>query len=363
MKASLITKLDQMVQRWQQLTTQLSDPKVIADQSQFRHLSQVFSELDPVVSAYKDYQALLQAIEDNKALLAEEKDAELIALIEEELSQDARKRDDMVVTLQTLLLPKDPDDERAVLVEIRAGTGGDEASLFVADLFRMYHRFCERNRWRTSIMNQHESECGGYKEIVLRVEAKGAYGQLKFESGTHRVQRIPVTESSGRIHTSACTVAVLPVPDTVEAVELDPSEIRVDTFRSSGAGGQHVNTTDSAIRLTHIPTGVVVECQDERSQHQNKAKAWVVLQAKLLQREKDAQQAAQTQARRDLVGSGDRSGRIRTYNFPQKRITDHRIQLSLYALSEVLDGDLDCLIIPLQQEHQADLMASLHEET
>ena len=361
MKDSLLVKLDHLAQRAQVLTQYLSDAKIIANQSVFQKYSKEYAQLEPVVSTYQQYLQTQQELLDNKTLLAAESDEQMQALLKEEIALGQQGLVDIQSALEILLLPKDPDDERPVFLEIRAGTGGDEAALFAGDLFRMYTRYCDQQSWRYQVVNAHEAERGGYKEVVLQIHAEGAYGRLKFESGAHRVQRVPITESSGRIHTSACTVAVLAVPDEVTEVVLDPSDLRIDTFRASGAGGQHVNTTDSAIRITHVPTGVVVECQDERSQHQNKAKAMVVLQAKIMQKQKDDLHEQQTNNRRNLVGSGDRSDRIRTYNFPQKRVTDHRIGLTLYALSELLEGDLDCLVVPLQQEHQADLMAALNE--
>ena len=362
MKDTLRTKLEQLVKRVDTLRDELSNPEVISDQKRFQALSKEYAKIEPVVSIYQEYQSALGDKEDNRLLLSEEKDEGMQELIQEDLKGLEQTLSELEEALHVALLPKDPDDERPAIVEIRAGTGGDEAALFVGDLFRMYTRFCDQNRWSYTVLNHHEGEIGGYKEVIFQINASDVYGRLKFESGAHRVQRVPTTESSGRIHTSACTVAVLPVADEVEEVKLDPSELRVDTFRASGAGGQHVNTTDSAIRITHVPTGIVVECQDERSQHQNRARALVVLQAKIVQAEKDARLASEKETRRQLVGTGDRSERIRTYNFPQKRVTDHRISLTLYKLSEMLEGDMDAVIVPLQQEHQADLMAALHDE-
>jgi len=362
MKASLLKKLDQLSARVSTLSAHLSDGAVIANQSKFQSLSKEYAKLEPVVTIYKDYLAVVVEKSTNHELLSVEKDPLMHSLISDELKLLSTKIEALEQDLHVALLPKDPDDDRPAIVEVRAGTGGDEAALFAGDLFRMYTRFCERNRWRYTILNCHEAEVGGYKEVVFQIEADGAYGILKFESGAHRVQRVPNTEASGRIHTSACTVAVLPVAEDVAEVTLDPSEIRVDTFRSSGAGGQHVNTTDSAIRITHIPTGLVVECQDERSQHQNRARAMVLLRARIMQAEKEARMQSEKETRRQLVGTGDRSERIRTYNFPQRRVTDHRIGLTLHKLAELLEGDLNLVVVPLQQEHQADLMASLSED-
>ena len=289
-------------------------------------------------------------------------DAELRELAAEEIAEAERELTDIEATLQVLLLPKDPSDGSNVFLEIRAGTGGDEAAIFSGDLYRMYHRYAEQKGWSVEVLSERVGEHGGFKEVISRIVGQDVYSHLKFESGAHRVQRVPETESQGRIHTSACTVAVLPEIEEVESIEIRKEDLRVDTFRSSGAGGQHVNTTDSAVRLTHLPTGIVVECQDERSQHKNRARAMSLLQAKLLSAEQESQRASQASERRSLVGSGDRSERIRTYNFPQGRITDHRINLTLYKLDEVVSGDLDPLVVPLRQEHQADLLAAMSEE-
>jgi len=282
--------------------------------------------------------------------------------VQEELKAGKEKIEQLEQELQKLMLPTDPNDDKNIFLEVRAGTGGDEAAIFAGDLFRMYARYAERRRWQLEILSEHEGEHGGYKEIIARIVGQGAYSRLKFESGVHRVQRVPETESQGRIHTSACTIAIMPEADELEKIEINPADLKVDTFRASGAGGQHVNKTDSAIRLTHLPTGIVVECQDERSQHKNRARAMSVLQAKLNQQEIDKQQTEQAQTRKSLVGSGDRSERIRTYNYPQGRITDHRINLTIYQLDEVMDGNLDDVIEPLISEHQADLLAAMGEE-
>ncbi len=336
------------------LTTQ----EILADQNQFRELSVEYSQLEPVVLTWAKWQQTGQAMEEARALLKGQ-DAEMQELAREELVSATKLQQALEAQLNVLLLPKDPDDDSNIFLEIRAGTGGDEAALFAGDLFRMYHRYVENNRWRMEIINTSHGEHGGYKEIVARVIGQGAYSRLKFESGTHRVQRVPETESQGRIHTSACTVAILAERENIDSVDIQTSDLRIDTYRSSGAGGQHVNTTDSAIRITHLPTGLVVECQDERSQHKNKARALSLLSARLLEKEKAEQASEQAESRKLQVGSGDRSQRVRTYNFPQGRVTDHRIGLTLYKLEELLGGGLDMLIEPLAQEHQAELLNEL----
>ena len=314
-----------------------------------------------MVSCFRQYQTTLDDIEAARQML-EEDDKEMQDMAQQELDTAGARKEELQQQLQLLMLPKDPNDEKNIFLEIRAGTGGDEAALFAGDLFRMYSRYAEQQRWKLEIISESAGEHGGYKEIIVRIEGQGAYSRLKFESGGHRVQRVPETESQGRIHTSACTVAVMPEVDEVEAIDINTNDLKVDTFRASGAGGQHVNKTDSAIRLTHLPSGIVVECQDERSQHKNRARAMSLLQARLLQQEQDKQQAEQAQTRKLLVGSGDRSERIRTYNFPQGRITDHRINLTLYKLDEVMQGSLNEVIDPLITEHQADLLASMSED-
>jgi peptide chain release factor 1 len=361
MKASIQTKLENLAERLEEINALLADPDVIGDQNQFRSLSQEYAQVNPVVSTFREYQKTLASLEEAKLML-EEDDAEMRELAEEELKGDEAKIEELEQTLQKLMLPKDPNDDKNIFLEIRAGTGGDEAAIFAGDLFRMYARYAERQRWQLEVLSESEGEHGGYKEIICRIVGHGAYSKLKFESGAHRVQRVPETESQGRIHTSACTVAVMPEADEVEEIDINPADLKVDTYRASGAGGQHVNKTDSAIRITHLPTGIVVECQDERSQHKNRARAMSVLQAKLNQMEIDKQQAEQAQTRKSLVGSGDRSERIRTYNYPQGRITDHRINLTIYKLDEVMEGDLDDVIEPLISEHQADLLAAMGEE-
>jgi len=359
LKPSITAKLEALAERLAELSALLAAPEVIGEQNRFRALSQEYAQLQPVVASFDAYQ---QALADRVTATEMQADPELREMAAEELLQCQQRIEHLEQTLQRQLLPRDPNDERNIFLEVRAGTGGDEAALFAGDLFRMYLRYAERRRWQVEVMSASEGEHGGYKEIIARMVGQGVYSQLKFESGAHRVQRVPETESQGRIHTSACTVAVLPEPDELEATAINSAELRVDTFRASGAGGQHVNKTDSAIRITHLPTGIVVECQDERSQHKNRARALSMLQAKLQQQQQQQQQSEQAAARRLLVGSGDRSERIRTYNFPQGRITDHRINLTLYKLEEVLQGDLEPVIGQLQQEYQADQLAALSGE-
>jgi peptide chain release factor 1 len=361
MKPSIQARLEQLVDRFEEVSALLGDPGVIADQKQFRELSKEFAEIEPIVQCFQAWRRTLDDLA-TAVVLAREGDADMREMAEEEMTSARQKRDELDEELQRLMLPKDPDDSKNVFLEIRAGTGGDEAALFAGDLFRMYSRYAETRRWQIEVISASEGEHGGYKEIISRVSGEGVYGALKFESGAHRVQRVPETESQGRIHTSACTVAVMPEADEAEAIEINKADLRVDTFRSSGAGGQHVNKTDSAIRITHLPTGIVVECQEERSQHKNRAKAMSFLQSRLKNMEAEKQAQSQAAARKSLVGSGDRSERIRTYNFPQGRVTDHRINLTLYKLDEVIAGDLNPVIVPLQQEHQADLLASLSDE-
>ncbi len=361
MKSSIQARLEQLVDRFEEVSALLGDPSVIADQKQFRELSKEFAEIEPIVQCFQAWRRTLDDLATAEEL-AREGDADMREMAEEEMTSARQKRDELDEELQRLMLPKDPDDSKNVFLEIRAGTGGDEAALFAGDLFRMYSRYAETRRWQIEVISASEGEHGGYKEIISRVSGEGVYGALKFESGAHRVQRVPETESQGRIHTSACTVAVMPEADEAEAIEINKADLRVDTFRSSGAGGQHVNKTDSAIRITHLPTGIVVECQEERSQHKNRAKAMSFLQSRLKNMEAEKQAQSQAAARKSLVGSGDRSERIRTYNFPQGRVTDHRINLTLYKLDEVIAGDLNPVIVPLQQEHQADLLASLSDE-
>ncbi|KPQ24170.1 MAG: peptide chain release factor 1 [Halomonas sp. HL-48] len=359
MKETLRQRLDSFADRFEELSMLLSDPEVIHDQQRFRDYSREYAELDELVAAWQRYRRIEKDI-DAAQQLSRDSDPEIRELAEMEIDDGREQLETLDVELKRLLVPKDPDDGRGVYLEVRAGTGGDEASLFAGDLFRMYSRYAEKRGWRVEVVSASHGEQGGYKEVISRVKGDGVYARLKFESGAHRVQRVPATESQGRIHTSACTVAVMPEVDDVGDVDINSGDLRVDTFRSSGAGGQHVNTTDSAIRITHLPSGVVVECQEERSQHKNRAKAMSLLAAKLKQSAQDAQRQDQADARRSLVGSGDRSERIRTYNFPQGRITDHRINLTLYKLTEVVSGEqLDDVIDPLIHEYQAEQLSAL----
>ncbi|PIE45922.1 MAG: peptide chain release factor 1 [Gammaproteobacteria bacterium] len=361
MNDNLIKKLEHLSERYEEVSNLLSDPDIIAEQNKFRDLSKEYATLEPLQQAYNDYCATQQTLADANEML-ESGDAELKELAELEIDSANAAIEKLSAQLQVLLLPKDPNDDNNVFLEIRAGAGGDEAGIFAGDLFRMYSKYAESQRWQMEILSENRAEHGGYNKIITRVIGAGAYSQLKFESGAHRVQRVPETESQGRVHTSAATVAIMPEIEQLDAVDINPADLRIDTFRASGAGGQHVNKTDSAIRITHLPTGVVVECQDERSQHKNKARAMSLLQAKLLDAEKAKQQSEQTEMRRDLVGTGDRSDRIRTYNYPQGRVTDHRINLTLYKLAEVMEGELDYIITPLTQEYQADLLADLQNQ-
>jgi peptide chain release factor 1 len=361
LKTSLLTKLDALADRHEEVAALLGDADTATDQNRFRDLSKEFAHLNEIVTQHQRWTQLQETVTDARQML-NDSDTELRELAAEEIAEAERELTDIEAALQVLLLPQDPSDGSNVFLEIRAGTGGDEAAIFSGDLFRMYHRYAEQKGWSVEVLSERSGEHGGFKEIISRVVGQDVYSHLKFESGAHRVQRVPETESQGRIHTSACTVAVLPEIEEVDSIDIRKEDLRVDTFRSSGAGGQHVNTTDSAVRLTHLPTGIVVECQDERSQHKNRARAMSLLQAKLLSAEQESQRASQASERRSLVGSGDRSERIRTYNFPQGRITDHRINLTLYKLDEVVSGDLDPLIVPLRQEHQADLLAAMAEE-
>ena len=358
MKSSLLENLDRLRERFEELGAQLADPGTIADQARFRELSREYSRLDPLV---RDYRAWERVLEDRQAAgeMMADADPEVRALGAEELDQTDARCAELEAALQKHLLPRDPHDERSIFLEIRAGTGGDEAALFAGDLFRMYVRYAETQSWDVEILNSSEGEHGGYREVISRIAGRGAYSRLKFESGAHRVQRVPATESQGRIHTSTCTVAVLPEVEAIDDVAVNAADLRIDTYRSSGAGGQHVNKTDSAVRITHLPSGIVVECQEERSQHKNRARAMSLLQARLLDQAQSEQQREQAAQRKLLVGSGDRSERIRTYNFPQGRVTDHRIGLTLYKLDEILAGQLDAVIAPLAREHQAEQLAAL----
>ncbi len=358
MNPSIQRKLDGLTERREELAALLADPETVAHMDRFRALSTEYAQLGPVVALYGDFRGAQADQEAAQAWLREE-DPDLRALAAEELIATKDRMLTLERELQRLMLPRDPHDDNNLFLEIRAGTGGNEAALFVGDLLRMYTRYGEERRWQIEVLSASPGEAGGYKEIITRVVGQGAYSRLKFESGAHRVQRVPATEAQGRIHTSACTVAVMPELDAVEEIAINSSDLKVDTFRSSGAGGQHVNKTESAIRITHVPSGIVVECQEERSQHKNRARAMSILQAKLLSVEQERQQAEQSSTRRLLVGSGDRSEKIRTYNYPQNRITDHRINLTLYRLDNVMEGRLDLLVDSLVQEYQADQLAAL----
>ncbi|EGQ7843851.1 peptide chain release factor 1 [Vibrio alginolyticus] len=360
MKASILTKLETLVERYEEVQHLLGDPDVIGNQDKFRALSREYSQLEEVTKCFQAYQ---QAQEDLVAAeeMANEDDEEMREMAQEEIKEAKATIERLTDELQILLLPKDPNDDRNCFLEVRAGAGGDEAGIFAGDLFRMYSKYAEKRGWRIEVMSSNEAEHGGYKEMIAKVSGDGAYGVLKFESGGHRVQRVPATESQGRVHTSACTVAVMAEIPEADLPEIKAADLKIDTFRASGAGGQHVNTTDSAIRITHLPTGTVVECQDERSQHKNKAKAMAVLAARIVQAEEERRAAEVSDTRRNLLGSGDRSDRIRTYNYPQGRVSDHRINLTIYRLNEVMEGDLQSLIDPVIQEHQADQLAALAE--
>jgi len=358
MKASILEKLQNISDRHEEVGALLSDPDVIGDQNRFRDLSKEYAELEPVVKAYADYSQVQENIVEAKLLL-KDADADMRDMAQEELKAGEDELSGLEMDLQKLLLPKDPNDEKNVFLEIRAGTGGDEAAIFSGDLFRMYCKYAESQRWKVEILSESLGDHGGYKEIISQIIGQGVYSKLKFESGAHRVQRVPETESQGRVHTSACTVAVMPEADEVDEVDINKADLRIDTFRASGAGGQHVNKTDSAIRITHLPTGMVVECQDERSQHKNKARAMSLLSARLKSAQEEVAAQSIAEERRSLVGSGDRSERIRTYNYSQGRVTDHRINLTLYKLGEVMEGQLDEVVQPLINEHQAEQLADL----
>ena len=360
MNSSMLAKLEQLAARHEEVSALLAEPQIINDNDRFRALSVEYAQLEPVASGFHAYRRVLDDL-DSAREMARDSDPDLRALAQDELLEVEERRAGQERALQLLLLPRDPYDAGNVFLEIRAGTGGDEAALFAGDLWRMYVRYAELRGWKLEILSESLGEHGGYKEVIGRIIGQGAYSRLKFESGAHRVQRVPVTEAQGRIHTSAATVAVMPELAEVEPMDINPNDLRVDTYRASGAGGQHVNKTDSAIRITHLPSGIVVECQDERSQHKNRSRAMSLLQAKLLTAEPEKQTSAQAQTRKLLVGSGDRSERIRTYNFPQGRVTDHRINLTLYKLDDVLQGNLDPVIDPLIQEYQADQLAALAE--
>jgi len=358
MKTSMQRKLDQLTTRLAELNDLLSREDITSNLDQYRKLTREHAELGPVVEHYALWRQAMTDAATAQELLA---DASMRDFAEDEIRTSRERMEKLGAELQKMLLPKDPNDDRNIFLEIRAGTGGDESALFAGDLLRMYLRFAERNRWQVEMMSASESDLGGYKEVIVRIAGEAAYSKLKFESGGHRVQRVPATETQGRIHTSACTVAVMPEADEIGEVEINPADLRIDTFRASGAGGQHINKTDSAVRVTHLPTGIVVECQDDRSQHKNKDRALKVLAARIKDKQSHEQQAKEAATRKSLIGSGDRSERIRTYNFPQGRLTDHRINLTLYRLDAIMDGDLDELIAALVSEHQAELLASLGE--
>ena len=358
---TILAKLADLRERHEELALLLAAPEVALDRARFTGLAREFRELEPVIGAYQRYRKCRADLDEANSLLSDE-DAELAALAEEDANGTRLALAAAEAELRALLVPKDKDDERPAFLEIRAGTGGDEAAIFAGDLFRMYSRYADESGWQVEVLSARPGEHGGYKELIARVSGPRVYGRLKFESGAHRVQRVPETESQGRIHTSACTVAVLPEQDEIGAVAVDKADLRVDTFRASGAGGQHINKTDSAVRLTHLPTGIVVECQEERSQLKNRARAMRLLEAKLRSAARAEREAATNQTRRDLVGSGDRSERIRTYNFPQGRVTDHRIGLTLYKLDEIVAGQLRHLVEPLAEEHQADLLKQFNAE-
>ncbi len=359
MKPSMITKLANLSERLDEVNRLLSSEDATANMDSYRKLTREHAEITPIVEQYRAFEQTESDIAEAQKMLS---DPEMKEFAQEEIDAGKARLETVEAELQKLLLPKDPNDEKNIFLEIRAGTGGDESSLFAADLFRMYSRYAERQGWKVEIMSANESEVGGYKEIIAKIEGYGAYSKLKFESGGHRVQRVPDTETQGRIHTSACTVAILPEADEVSDVVINPADIRIDTFRASGAGGQHINKTDSAVRITHAPTGIVVECQEGRSQHANKAQAMAVLAARIKAKQVDEQQSKIASERKSLIGSGDRSERIRTYNYPQGRITDHRINLTLYKIDAITEGDMDELIGALSAEHQADLLASLGED-
>lgn len=358
MKPSIQHKLENLSDRFEEIESLLSQPEIQSDQNKFRALSQEYSQLEPIVDCYRHYQNAEQDWQSAQEM-AKDSDPELREMAREEIQQAEQQKQELEQQLQILLLPKDPNDSSNIFLEIRAGTGGDEAAIFSGDLAEMYQRYAEKQGWKVETINENRGEHGGYKEIILRIAGQNVYSQLKFESGAHRVQRVPETESQGRVHTSACTVAIMPEIDSVIEIEINSSDLKIDTFRASGAGGQHVNKTDSAIRITHLPTGVVVECQDERSQHKNRARAMSLLQSRLLTAEQEKQQAEQAETRKLQVGSGDRSERIRTYNYPQGRVTDHRINLTLYKLDEIMQGGLEHVIQPLINEHQAELLTQL----
>lgn len=361
MKTSISRKLEGLVERHEEIAALLGNAEIISDQNKFRDLSKEYSQLEDVVVTFKNFQTTTDDKQAAEEMLTDD-DAEMKQLAQDEIKELSAVLTELEENLQKLLLPKDPNDEKNIILEIRAGTGGDEAALFSGTLFRMYSKYAEKKRWKIEVISENRGDKGGYKEIICRIVGTAVYSHLKFESGAHRVQRVPETESQGRVHTSACTVVIMPEADEVEVDDINPADLRVDTFRASGSGGQHVNKTDSAIRITHLPSGMVVECQDERSQHKNRASAMKVLQSRLLEAARSEQQQDEESTRRNLVGTGDRSDRIRTYNFSQGRMTDHRINLTLYKLDEILEGDLDMVVSPLMSEYQADQLAAMATE-
>jgi peptide chain release factor 1 len=356
MKDTLRQQFERLAMRLAELDATLSDPTIASDMNRFRSLTREHAEVESLVRRFRHYEQRERDLASARQMLD---DPEMAEMAQEEITSAEADLTRLHGELQTALLPRDPDDGRNAFIEIRAGTGGDESALFAADLARMYLRYVERQGWRSEVMSQNSSDLGGYKEVVLRVEGDDVYARLKFESGGHRVQRVPATEAQGRIHTSACTVAVMPEPDEAEEIQINPADLRIDTFRASGAGGQHVNKTDSAIRVTHLPTGIVAECQDDRSQHRNKAKALAVLAARLREKDRSERAAKEAATRKGLIGSGDRSDRIRTYNFPQGRLTDHRINLTLYKLQSIMEGELDDVIAALQAAQATEQLAEL----
>ena len=361
MKQSIQIKLENLCERYDEIAALLSEPEIQGNQNKFRTLSQEYAQISPLVDCYKRYEQALKMLRSAKEM-ANDTDLELREMAKEEVNEAEDLIESLNHELQILLLHKYPNDNRNIFLEVRAGTGGDEAAIFSGDLSRMYQRYAERKGWQIEIISENQGDHGGYKEVILRITGRDVYSQLKFESGAHRVQRVPETESQGRIHTSACTVAIMPEVEEVDAIDINPSDLKVDTYRASGAGGQHINKTESAIRITHIPTGTVVECQDERSQHKNRARAMSLLASRLLSAEQDKQHAEQSATRKLQVGSGDRSERIRTYNYPQGRLTDHRINLTLYKLDDIMQGGLEQVIQPLIREHQAELLTQLGED-
>ena len=360
MNQSIVAKLEQLSMRLEEINALLSDQSVVSDQDQYRELSIEHAQLSPVNDQYQQYLSIMNDINAAQKLLSEN-DQDIKEMAEEEIALSQSKLDQLELELKKSLLPKDPNDSRNIILEIRAGTGGDEASIFSGDLYRMYSRYVEKNKWQIEVMSSNIGEHGGFKEIIARISGSNVYSKLKFESGAHRVQRVPETESQGRVHTSACTIAVMAEVTDIEEVNINMNDVRIDTFRASGAGGQHVNKTDSAVRITHIPTGTVVECQDGRSQHKNKAQALSVLASRILDAQQHEQQKEQATQRKELVGSGDRSQRIRTYNYPQGRVTDHRINLTLYKLNEIMEGGLESIIDPLIVEQQTNQMIELND--